>query len=113
MLADLVGEFLVDSTYSESLLLPPKLVVNVASLSGLSGGLGDAFRPSVSCEKIEYSQQDPNIGSILILTGYKIIPLQGNMNYTNDRFNKILKGNLKKIPTFPVPIRNAKETGET
>ena len=48
MLAELEGEFLIDSTYSESPFLPPKLAADVTSLSGLAGGLGDAFLPSVS-----------------------------------------------------------------
>ena len=43
MLADLVDEFLVDSTYSEFPPLPPKLDVDVKSLSGLAGDLGDSF----------------------------------------------------------------------
>ena len=43
VLADLVDEFLVDSTYSEFPPLPPKLDVDVKSLSGLAGDLGDSF----------------------------------------------------------------------
>ena len=43
MLTELEGEFSVDLTYYELLLLPPKLDTNVTSLSGLAGGLGDAI----------------------------------------------------------------------
>ena len=43
ILDDLVGKLLVDSTYSESPSLPPKLAADVISLSGFMGGLGDAF----------------------------------------------------------------------
>ena len=43
VLTDLKGEFLVDLTYSESPLLPPKLSAGVTTLSGLSGGLGDVI----------------------------------------------------------------------
>ena len=43
VLAGLVGDFSADSTYSESPPLPPKLDVDVISLSGSAGGLGDAI----------------------------------------------------------------------
>ena len=42
-MSNFTGEFPVDSTYSESLSLPPKLAANVTSLSGLAGNLGDVF----------------------------------------------------------------------
>ena len=43
VLAELVGEFSVNSIYSEFPSLPPKLAADVTSLSGLAGSLGDAF----------------------------------------------------------------------
>ena len=42
-MADLVGTFLVNLSYSESPLLPPKLAHGVTPLSESEGGLGDAF----------------------------------------------------------------------
>ena len=47
MLTNIEGVFFVDSTYSESPLLPPKLAVNVTSRSGLADGLEDVFLPIV------------------------------------------------------------------
>ena len=43
VLAELKGEFLVDLTYSDSPLLPPKISADVTLLSGLAGGLGDTI----------------------------------------------------------------------
>ena len=42
-MAEIMGEFLVDSTYSELPLLPSELVADLTSLSVLAGDLGDAF----------------------------------------------------------------------
>ena len=42
-MTELVGKFLVNSTYSESPLLPPKMAAYMTSLSGLTGGLADVF----------------------------------------------------------------------
>ena len=47
VMADLVGEFLVNSTYSESPLLPPELASDVKSLSGSAVNLGVAAIPYV------------------------------------------------------------------
>ena len=43
VLADLMGEFLVEFRYSESSLLSPKMATNLMSLSGSAGGLSDVF----------------------------------------------------------------------
>ena len=43
VMAEIMGEFLVDSTYSELPLLPSELVADLTSLSVLAGDLGDAF----------------------------------------------------------------------
>ena len=43
MLAELEGEFSVESIYSESLSLTRKLSADVTSLSGLVGGVGDVI----------------------------------------------------------------------
>ena len=43
MLANIEGEFLVDSTYSEFPSLPQKMDSDVTSLSGLSYGMIDVF----------------------------------------------------------------------
>ena len=51
---ELVGKVLVNSMYSESPSLPPKLSANVTSLSRLLGGLGDAFWPSVGRTWFEF-----------------------------------------------------------
>ena len=48
-MAEIMGKFLVNSIYSESPSLPPKLAAKLTSLSGLVGGLGDPFLPSVGC----------------------------------------------------------------
>ena len=53
LLADLVGEFLGDSTYSESSSLSPEQADNVTSPSGSSGILVVVDGPSVVCERIE------------------------------------------------------------
>ena len=50
----LVGEFSGDSTYSESLLLSPKLASDMMSLSGLTGILGVAVGPFIGCTQFEH-----------------------------------------------------------
>ena len=50
----LVGEFSGDSTYSESLLLSPKLASDMMSLSESAGGLGEEILPSVGCPRFEF-----------------------------------------------------------
>ena len=53
-MAYLVGKFLVESTYSESPLIPSKLASNMTSISGLAGNLGDTALTSVGCARFEF-----------------------------------------------------------
>ena len=43
VMAKLMGNFSADSKYSWSPSLPPKLAAGMMSISGSTGGLGDAF----------------------------------------------------------------------
>ena len=54
MLAELVGKFSGDSTYSELLSLSPELASDVTSLSGLVGSLGVAVGQSVGNARFEF-----------------------------------------------------------
>ena len=54
MLSEIVGNLLVNSTYSELPSLPPKMAVDVMSLSGSAVGLGDTFGPSVGHAQFQY-----------------------------------------------------------
>ena len=54
MMAELVGNFPADLAYSEFLLLPPELALNVTSLSGSEGNLGDIFWPSFGHDWFEF-----------------------------------------------------------
>ena len=53
-MADIVGNFLVNSMYEQSPLVPPKLAAGITSLSGLAGNIGDAFWPSVDCSQFQF-----------------------------------------------------------
>ena len=54
MLADLVGNFGVNLTYSESLSLSPELAVNGISLSGSADLVVISVGPSVGCARFEF-----------------------------------------------------------
>ena len=54
MLYDLVGNFLSNSTYSESMSLSPDLATGVKSLSGSASILGVLVRLSVDCTRFRF-----------------------------------------------------------
>ena len=53
-MADLLGKFTVESTYSEMPSLPPKLSANLTPLSGSESNLGDATLPSIGRARFEF-----------------------------------------------------------
>ena len=54
LMAELMGKFPVDSSYSESPLLPPYLYVDMTSLSGSTSNMGDAAWSSIVCAWFEF-----------------------------------------------------------
>ena len=59
------------------------------------------------------SLQDQSIGLILVYSGLNKFSVQKNPNFTNRLFQTNVEGRSGIIcPIFPVPILNAKETGE-
>ena len=54
VLANIIGEFLADSTYSELSPFTPKLASDMMSLSESAGGLGEEILPSVGCPRFEF-----------------------------------------------------------
>ena len=53
-MAELVGEFPFNSTYSELPLIPQKLAFDVMSISGLAGNLGDRACPYIGSARLEF-----------------------------------------------------------
>ena len=54
MLAELMGKFLGNLTYSELLSLSPELATDISSLSVLKGCLGVAVGPPVGCACFDF-----------------------------------------------------------
>ena len=67
ILADPNGDFSFESIYSESPSLPPKLAANMPSQSGLAGGLGDAFLPSVGHARLNLNLSIPTSAGVAVL----------------------------------------------
>ena len=67
VLAEIEGEFLTDLMYSKSLSLPPKLVTDMASLSGLKGVLGDAILPYAGRALFEFLLLLPKAAGVALL----------------------------------------------
>ena len=61
------GEFSADLEYLESPKLSPKLAADMASLSGLVGGLGDAILTSVYCALFESLLPLPTAAGVAVL----------------------------------------------
>ena len=67
MLANVVGKFSGNSTYSESLSLPPELAVILTPLSGSAGNLGLFVETSVGRARFKF------VLLILMATGLAVL----------------------------------------